>query len=518
MKYFYNGTFYGQEDKKSMLVDENGIIVAFDREDTQAEKVDLKGGFAYPGFHDAHLHLLACAEKEFHQVDLQGVKSPQEILLRIREFIEKTHPKEGEWIVGLGWHEAKFDTPQLLSKEDLKELGDANPILLYRACFHIALINQRAMEEMNPLPLELEGGKIDRIGGEPTGILRESALDLLRPYQRTINEREEIKNEIERYLTVLKEKGLTAVWSDDFSYVRDKKMLWEVYQELNREKRLPIRVFLQLRVEKKEDLRLYQEMGLQTGWRFENLGIASGKIIADGSLGGQTAALREPYQQKKERGILIYSEDILRTLIHGALDIGIDMAVHAIGDRTLEMVLNIYEERIEQIRERGYRPSIIHCQIGDKHLYERMGALGISANVQPIFIQSDYLIAENYLGEERVRESYNWKTLKENGVLVYGSSDSPIEDASILPNLYTAIFRRDLDGQMKKAFLPEEALAIEEAVHMFSQNAARGVKQEQILGELKIGYLADMTVLSEALSEDGNWEKISVTRTIVGGK
>lgn len=515
MKCFVHGQFYGNEDKKALFVSEEGKILGYDLAQRADEVIDLNGGILYPGFHDAHLHLLAFSEKMFYQVDLSDADSKAAVIEKTRAFIQKNKPQKGSWVVGLGWHEAKFKDPTPLTAADLEVLGPDYPIVLYRACFHIGVVNNRALDILD-LPLMIEGGQIDRVAGKPTGILRESALDLLKPYQKPLAE-EEIKALLLNGLNALKKKGLTAVWTDDFSYVKDKKLLWAVYQELNEKEELPLRVFLQLRIESLADVAIYRELGLKSGWMHKNLGIASGKIIADGSLGGKTAFLRAPYENTHEKGLLIYPKEMLSAMIHEAFEAGLDMAVHAIGDGTLEAILEIYEENQALIQKNHAKPSIIHCQIGSRALYEKMSRLKVSANVQPIFIQSDYLVAQKYLGD-RALESYQWKQMLDLGVLVYGSSDCPIEDACPISNLYAAIYRKDIKGLMPKPFLENQAMAIPLALQMFTENAARGLGHEAVLGKLEPGYEADFVLLTKALTEEADFQKTQVKGICVRGK
>lgn len=519
MKKFINAKFYNNETAKSMFVDSDGKIKGFDLNDkNKYEEIDLKGGYVYPGFHDAHLHLLALAEKMFYQVDLSGANSKEDVKIRVKNFIKDNKVEKGKWIIGLGWHQGFFKEKTMLNINDLDEISVDYPILLFRACFHIGCVNTKALEYIRPFPKKIEGGEIDFDSmGNPTGIIRETALDLFKEYIPRLNDKNEIKNLILKTLNIFAQKGLTTVWTDDFSYVEDKKVLLEAYKELDEEDLLPIRVRLQLRVENLKDLEFYEKNNLKAWSNYNKLGIASGKIIGDGALGAATAAMRKPYEKSNNTGIMIYDNEYLGKLINKAFEIGIDMAVHSIGDRTLETVLNIYEKNQKIILEKDFRPSIIHCQIGDKELYTKMKELNIAANVQPIFIQSDESIAEDRLGVDRLEESYAWRTLMDLGVLVYGSSDGPIEDVAPIPNIFTAVYRKDIGGKMEKPFIENQRISCEKAIEMFTVNAAKGAKYEEYLGKLEENYFADLVVTNKPLKDGIDWEQIRVKHTYIGG-
>ena len=263
--------------------------------------------------------------------------------------------------------------------------------------------------------------------GFPTGVLRENAIEAVNRCIPGIEDKELMKQLILRGCILLAGEGITTVHTDDFGHVRDKGSLLEAYMELDMEGRLPIRAVLQFRVTKPRDIDTYRDLGVRPGKTLRRLTFGPVKIIADGSLGARTAALSKPYSDRPgDRGIMIYEKGVLDEMISKAFDAGFDVAVHAIGDRAYETVLDLFERHKGVINAKWLRPSVVHCQVGSRHILKKMKVLDVTANIQPVFINSEWKMAENRVG---VGEAWiqhaganTWICIS-----VCRSSDAPVE-------------------------------------------------------------------------------------------
>lgn len=435
---------------------------------------DMSGKVILPGLIDAHLHINGIG-RYLDDLNVKNAGSIEEVKTKLKNYATK---RKG-WITGRGWDQDIFEDKRYLNKSDLDGVVFDQPVMLYRACNHIAVINSKAMElvGIDNTTQDPSGGKIDRDeNGEPTGIIRETALTLVSKFIK-VTKREERKNLLRLGLRESLKVGLTGVQTNDAT-------AWEMYKELQEEGDVPIRVYL---------TPYHNEIGLEgtpkAGTIDGLLHCDRVKLFADGSLGAQTAAMREPYADTGELGITIYSQEKLNKLVKEADDAGYRVEIHAIGDHAAEMVINAFE--INKITD---RPILTHAQILGEDLVERMAQLGIIANIQPPFIITDGVWVDKRLGKdsERVKYSYAWKTLIESGVKVAGGSDSPIESNNPLLGMYSAIYRETAE---KKVWRAEECLTFDEALDLYTTGAAYATKDENRLGRLAKGYKADFIVL-----------------------
>ncbi|MFZ5965976.1 MAG: amidohydrolase [Bacillota bacterium] len=530
-KLFVNGNFYCKEGKSPIryIGVKDGRIVSkgngeeINLDGIASEIVNLGGSSVYPGFIDAHLHLIAYSQKELYEVSLNDVQSKEEMVLKIRKFIKEKNLQKGEWVIGSGWNHEEFDDKELPDRFLLDQISSDHPIFLLRTCYHICVVNSNALKVANIHvdSVSPKGGKIDRDGsGIPTGILRENAMDLLAAVMPKIHDKERIKQLVMKGCMDLAEAGITTVHTDDFSYVEDKETLWACYRELAESDKLPIRVILQLRAATIDDIQDYHRLGLASWQRHNNMVVGPIKIIADGSLGSRTAALDEPYADDKEnKGIMLIQPDNLDKMVYESLINDFDICIHAIGDKTMGLVLEIYEKHEEMIRRKECRPSVIHCQIGSKEILEKFQRLNVIANIQPIFLHSDWKIAENRVGKERLDYSYAWKKYIDAGIKCAGSSDAPIESFNPLYGIYSAVTRMDLTEKPPGGWIPEEGLAIKDAIDIFTINAAYLSHEEALKGDFEIGKYADFVILSDDLRriEENSIKNVRVEKIYIGG-
>lgn len=509
------------KDDKIVLLGSNEEIL-FSRE-KDSKIIDLEGKTVVPGFNDSHMHLLGYG-KSLETVDLNGCKSIDEMCKRIMKFVDENHIPAGSWVVGSGWNDSRFLENRLPSRQDLDSVSENHPIVMTRTCFHICVANTLALKEAEIFerPPGIEGGEIDKDQeGNPTGILRENALNL-------VTERipgpgkDKIREMIIKASQDCLKAGLTSVQTDDFAMIKgDFKDILDSYFELDRENLLPVRVNEQVLLPDMDKLNKFINLGYKTGYGSEFFKIGPLKLLGDGSLGGRTAGLLKPYADDEGNlGICIYSEEQLYELIDTAVSNGLQTAVHAIGDRTMEMVLESYRRVLEKHRIKDPRLRIIHCQITSEEIINKFKNYGIIADIQPSFVSSDISIAESRVGRERAKWTYNWKTLIEKGVRVAGGSDCPVEPFYPLLGIYAAVTRQDLQGNPEGGWLPDQKLTVEEALYIYTMGSAYCTFEDDIKGSIIPGKLADMVVLSENIFEiEPNYIKdLVVEKTIVDGK
>lgn len=529
-KLFFNGnirTMRGEETATSLLV-EDGIITGRDvppgaDEAAGAELVDLGGKYVLPGFHDSHMHFLNYAiDKE--KVDFFNCKSLEEMKRATHDYIEKFGVQKGAWIQGGGWNENNFDLKQLPTRQDLDAISSEHPMIFTRACCSVGVANTLALQTAgifeNPPGMD-DGVIVVDEAGVPTGMLEERARFLIYDIIPNVD-KAAIQNLVLSYQRDLLRAGLTTVQTDDFK-------LWdaapadilEAYFELDREGKLDVRFIQQIRLVDDESLDAFLKLGMKTGYGTDFFKIGAYKLLPDGSLGGKTAALRQGYVGDEDnRGILTYTEERFYTLCEKAHKAGMQLAMHAIGDRTMDVVLDCFEKLAAKYPKDDPRFRIIHCQITTRDIIDRFAKNNIVADIQPLFIRADMHVCEDLIGPERTRWSYNWKTLLDKGVHCSGSSDAPVEPFEPLLAIYSAVTRKDLDGFPAGGWLPEQKLAVGEAVALYTTGAAYTAYEEDKKGTLGEGNLADFIVLGEDLYaiDPDKLKDAVIEQTYVGGR
>lgn len=474
--------------------------------------VDLGGSTVLPGLIDSHLHLTWLGFF-LRQVDMNGTKSIAELQERLRQHAAGLGPDE--WIRGGGWEQGAFAEGRYPTRQDLDAVEPNRPVVLDRVCYHALVCNSKALElaGITRDTVPPADGEIRRdAAGEPTGILTESACSLvtrLEPEPTFAQKKEAFLRAQER----ANQAGLTSCHTNDYGML-------EVIQEIRREGRLTMRVYLD------QTMSLDQVEATQhlTGFGDEWLRIGSVKMFQDGSLGARTAALWEPYSDDVEhpdnRGLLMQSQEQLDALVMAAHRKGMQVAIHAIGDRAVDSALDAIEKALRAYPRADHRHRIVHLQIINPRIIARFKELGVVADVQPRFVNSDPVWAELRVGPERSATSYPWKSLLDAGVHCAGGSDCPVEPLDPLLGIYAAVTRARMDGTPRDGWLPEQRLSVEQSVALFSRYAAYVSFEENLKGTLTVGKLADFTVLDRDpfAVEPLAIKDIGVAMTVVGGR
>ena len=480
--------------------------------------IDLKGKTVLPGFNDSHLHLYGTASF-MRNVNLYGCSSINDVIVRAQEFIH-LHSQHAETLIGRGWNQDFFtDEVRLLNRFDLDRISVNFPIVFPRACGHVVALNSCALDCLNITrdSMNPEGGIIDKNDfGEPTGILRETALNLIEPLYPKVtlpDMLQRLKDIGERANSL----GITSVQTNDLHIGdADSNHLEEAYRIFAKEGLL--RVYHQVCFSDLEAFRDRIDAGFHQSFDpFNRYGCL--KLFADGSLGARTAALRKPYaDDASTSGIAILSPEVLDDWIQTADKAGVQVAIHAIGDLAVRDVLDAYTKV-----NRGVNPlrhGIIHCQITDTELLKAFQTQDILAYVQPIFLHYDLHIVEARVGKELAQTSYAFHTMETLQLHTSYGSDAPVEDFNPFNNLYCAITRKDLNGYPINGFNPTEKVDLATAIDAYTIGSAYASYEEHSKGRLSVGYVADLIVLDKPIFEldDLDVRSVSVELTMVDGK
>lgn len=482
-----------------VAVGSNNEVRGYVSNDTRV--IDAKGKSVVPGFIDCHAHMGGFGNF-LQTVDLRDAKSIVELQQRVRDFAAE-NPKK-PWILGGRWDHERFVEKRLPNRWDLDSAVRDKPVFLVRVCGHIGVANSKALE-LAGITREtvVDGGKVDLdASGEPTGILRENALDFV----WRVVPKLDLKSMEESCLRACWEAvrfGLTGV-----HWVADSADEIRVVQKLRFEGKLPLRVYFGVPARLLDAL---ADLGLLSGFGDSMLKLGFVKVFADGSLGARTAALKEPYSDDPQTsGMLLHTQRSLNQLVLKAHRAGLQLAVHAIGDRAVEAVLKAYERAFKAFPRENHRHRVEHCSVLNPRLIRRMKRLRLIASVQPHFVVSDFWVFQR-VGERRGRWVYPFKTLMRNGIVVISGSDSPVEPINPLLGVWAAV---------AKANFAEERLSLDEALGTYTLNAAYASFEENLKGSIEAGKLADLVVLSEDLDRilPEKIRDVGVEVVVVGGK
>ncbi|MGE5322265.1 MAG: amidohydrolase [Actinomycetota bacterium] len=493
---------------KIIYAGSNEAALGFKGKKTQV--IDLGGHFVMPGFNDAHVHLFSAGSEKLN-VDLVGSKSLEEMKQRIAARAKTTAP--GEWIKGEGWDHTLWATQTTPTRQDIDSVTGDHPAIFTRVDGHIAVANTAALKAVGitaqtPDP---HGGKIDRDEkGEPTGILRETAMLLVQskiPPPSPAQRRKALELAIEDAI----QSGITSV--QDFSTWDD----FLVYEKMEKEGKLPLRIAewlpFDLPLERLKEMRAHHPASDPM------LHTTMLKAFMDGSLGSRTAAMLAPYSDDpKNSGIPRYEQDKLNKMAIERAQAGFQLGFHAIGDRAVRMALEAFAAAEKNSPKRDFRFRIEHAQVVAPDDFIKFKQLGVIASMQPNHLLTDMNWAEAHLGPERAKESYAWKRFLDEGVHLAFGTDYPVEPVTPFRGVYCAITRKNEAGT--KEYFPDQKLNIHQAIAAYTTGAAYAEFAEKEKGVLAPGMLADFAVLDRDITKIAAPEilKTKVLRTVVGGK
>ena len=507
-----------------------------------AELIDLKNNFVYPGFIDAHGHITGYGENLLN-IDLVGTESQEQIAELVKN--KSKNVKDGQWILGVGWDQNDWKDKSWPTHHILDEAAPNHPVALTRIDGHALWVNKKALElaGIDKSTKDPDGGQIYKDkNGNPTGILIDNAMTLVYKAIPPLNE-EELTNLILTSLNNLVKYGITEV----HDMGANEKTI-EIYKKLADKNLLPLRIHVYVDGIG-ETWEKYLREGKLIGYGNNFLNVDGIKLFVDGAMGSRGALMTEPYQDDpKNFGLLLLSEDQIYEVTLNALEKGLQVATHAIGDSGNNLVLNAYERAIKETGKNDHRLRIEHVQVINPSDAKRLNELNIVPSMQPVHATSDMPWAEARLGPERVRWSYALKMVLNESNLIAGGSDFPVENPSVLEGIYAAVTRKDKNGMPKNVddvkylvqekkwvlskdgikdpsvfedgWYPDQKLTLEEALKCFTIWASYAVFEESKKGTIEIGKWADFTVLDKNLFEISPEEilKTNVVMTVVDGK
>lgn len=490
--------------------------------------IDLRGQLAVPGFIEGHGHWMGLGQSKL-QLDLTKAKTWDDIVAMVRDAAAKARP--GEWILGRGWHQEKWDRPPVPAVESnpvhtsLSAASPNNPVYLTHASGHASFVNAKAMEVagITRATANPEGGEIVKDAqGNPTGLLRETAQRLVgaaRSRSEGGRSRADIDATNRRIVELAGQdalsKGITTFHDAGSSFGTI-----DFLKRLADENALPLRLYVMVRRESNARMDSLLPRYRLIGYGNNMLTVRSIKRQIDGALGSHGAWLFEPYEDlPRSTGLVLESPEDINGTADVAIKHGFQVNTHAIGDRANFEVLNIYE-RVFRANpgKKDLRWRIEHAQHVHPDDVDRFKELGVIASMQGIHTISDAPWIEPKLGPKRtVEESYLYRDLWNKGTIIINGTDVPVEDANPIPSFYGMVARKSRDG---KVFTPEQRLTREEALRAYTLNGAYAAFQEKDLGSISVGKLADITVLSKDIMRVPEDEILTaeVVYTILGGQ
>ncbi len=536
-----------KDNQKADLVIINGKVLTIDKDNPRAEAIaikgekiiavgttreinslvtkgsttviDAKGRLVIPGFNDAHVHF---GPLDPDYIELRYTTDPSVITEKVAAQVRKSKP--GQVIRGGHWVHEMFIDKKWPTRELIDKVSPDNPVLLERADGHSVLVNSYVLKKSGitrdtKAPF---GGEIqkDPVTGEPTGILKDAAMELIRTGagKTALTSEEEKEKKWQGYLLAMKmatEYGVTSLQNagnEDFS----------AYERLQQEGRLTCRIDIgepltdnnSVLLKYKETEKKYPKSG---NWiRFGYL-----KAFADGSMGSSTALMFEPFTDNPSTsGLAMWPYEKLEKMVVTADKMGFQIGIHAIGDKANNWVLNAFEKAIEVNGRRDSRHRDEHSQTISPADIPRFATIGVIPSMQPTHCISDKLFYEKRVGYERCKGTYAWRSLIDAGSMLAFGTDYSVEPLNPMEGLYAATTRKDRLGEAGEGWFPGQKLTIEEAIRYYTLGSAYAQFMDDRKGMLKKGYLADIVITDKDLLTipDDQIMKTRVDYTIVGGK
>ena len=467
----------------------------------ECPRIDLQQKLCIPGLWDAHIHFYYWS-LGLEQVQLAGCQSLEEMLERVQENLD-SHSGNA-WSTGWGWNETFWDKPTLPTRHDLDRLtGLERPALFFRSDMHSAVANTAALDLAGLLEpgCEVAGGVIDRDSrGEPTGVLRELAINLVKDHAPAPagehTDRALMHGNVE-----LHKLGVTGICEQRMKDQEDGPKALAALARLNRRKKLKLRVSCNIAA---HNLPLVEALGVSSTMGGENLRLGHIKIFSDGTLGSRTAFMLEPflpgpYDDHEDLGMMLTPPEQIQSELRRAVEIGFPVSIHAIGDRANRLCLDFFEE----LRVSGAEPPVVphrleHVQILADEDVSRLASIGVTASLQPVHILDDMDTADAYLGE-RASRAYRLKSLHDSGVLLAFGSDAPVAEINPFHGIHGALCRQRPERMDRGPWQAEELLGLEPTLKAYTLGAAQAAGWDRLTGSLQPGKKADLCVLDRDL-------------------
>ncbi len=465
--------------------------------------ISLKGKTVVPGFIDTHIHV-ADFGRLLRWIELSEASSIKEMQESLSRYVAKA-PK-GKWLLGRGWDQTRFAEKRLPTRFDLDAVSPDNPVIFYHQSGQVCVANSKALElaGVTRLTAVPQGGEIDRDAetGELTGVLRDNATNLIWAVIPEPSE-EELVEAAGLACEKIVEAGVTSVHWMALSSIE-----LSVIRTLLAQNRLPMRVYVIIPVNLLNSIADFKSP--------DNLVLRVGGAVisADGYLAAKTAALFQPYNDgSAASGKLLCTQEEMNAAAAEILKAGLQLVIHAVGDKAVDAALTTIEQISKEAPRKDVRYRIEQAAVLNEELINRIKKQEVIVSVQPCVVASEFSVwsATERLGAERARWLYPLKTLLKEGIRVVGGSDCPMEPLSPLMGIQAAVTRE---------VFPEERVTVDEALRMYTVNAAYSSNEENMKGSVETGKLADLVVLSRDPFSVPLYEiaGISVELTVVGGR
>jgi predicted amidohydrolase YtcJ len=459
--------------------------------------IDLRGRRVVPGFNDAHVHFLS-GGRALSGVQLVDAASPAELRRRIGEFAKNAG--KGAWIRDGNWDETLWTPATLPTHQLIDDVTPDNPVMVWRVDGHAVLVNAAAMKlaGIDRRTRDVTGGVIVRdAAGNPTGVLRDQATGLVERIVPPLSAAE-LDAALTAALHEAARHGVTSVQNlVDTPTEHDTATKLREFQKFARAGLLSVRIYDSGAL---RDWKDFAAVGIQASFGDPLLRTGNLKAFADGSLGSETAWMTAPYaDDPRNQGLA--SGDLedpvaMYGFIQGADRAGLQVSIHAIGDRAIHEVLDLMERAEKENGPTDRRFRIEHLQHLGRADVARLAPLGVIASMQPYHAIDDGRFAEQRIGAERVQLSYAWRSLLDSGAVLAFGSDWPVAPLDPVMGIYAATTRRTLDGRNPQGWVPAQRITVAEAVHAYTVGSAFAEHQEGAKGSLEAGKLADLVVLS----------------------
>lgn len=488
----------------------DGIIVEVGPEQqilnkyTSEEEIDAQGKDIYPGFTDAHGHIISLAKKKLG-VDLIGTHSYDELLIRIEKYQQK---QERKFIIGRGWDQSLWNTTEMPTNEKLNKLYPTTPVCLFRVDGHAILVNDALLKKVNiNEKTKIDGGLIPLKDGKCTGLLVDNAmnsiLEILPPFSKKEMQKAilEIEDELLQYgITGVHEAGIE---NEEIS----------LFEELIDAGKLDLNIYAML-LPTKKNIQFAKKNGI---YQHKNLLIRSFKVFGDGALGSRGAFLKKEYtDQHNHFGVLTTSPEEMKKIATICKETNYQMNTHAIGDSTNRIILTIYKDIHQQKPDHRWR--IEHAQVVDPKDFILFSQYAVFPSVQPTHAVSDQRWAEQRLGKERLSGAYAYKSLlAQTGMMAIGT-DFPVEHFNPFLTIHAAVQRMDRDNFPSNGFLFNEAITLNECIKGMTFWASFAAFQENELGTLEKGKQATLAIFDNPVVSSPEYKANYAYMTFIRGK
>ncbi|MBP3041502.1 amidohydrolase [Bacillaceae bacterium Marseille-Q3522] len=517
---FYNGEIVAMDEQnnkyEAIAIKKERIAALGTNTDVLAlagkgtELIDLQGKTVLPGFIDAHQHLFNSGFNLLYvHCNQSSIKEMAEVLYQ-----RSLEMEADEWVIGWGYDEANLKEGRQPVAADFPKIK--NPLLITRYCAHTAVVNETALKLSNITATTSvkNGGIVRDETGCATGILKEEAISLVKkvmpPY--TMKQMKEAINLVSAHNLSF---GITSVHEAGLGFFSNSLAEYDVLQEMAAENHLPIRIYAMI-LEKFFPEATDKKLLPQSGNDYLKIGTI--KLFADGTISGKTAAVSHPYNESADhQGMLMYTDEELEEKVLMAHKNGYQIAIHAIGDRAVAQVTDTYEKVLKKLPRKDHRHRIEHAMVTNAQIRAKMEQLQLIPVLQPTLVYQAGDVYKENLHPSMIGEVFATRKLLTSGLFPAGSSDFPITPCSPLLGIYAAISRKTANGNI---FAQENRIGLEEAIKMYTINAAKASFEENKKGSLEIGKFADLTILPPhflAYSAE-EIKNSAVEMTVVGGK